>query len=347
MKIIKKLALWLVCVTILELVGFTYVNNHFLAKETTVTTKNILREKLSSEQELSKIPEGASEINISCDGKYMCYSQNNELRFMDLASKKEEIINPSPDSRIVLNKWVEGIDNLLIIEQSTKTDNTFSVCWYNVLEHIKNKPMQLSNDLYNKYLKLQKVKIENVSISSGTESFILQTIDSKGKKRINTVTFNGSIGYFDESKEIENIYLLNSTEKFIYEDRSDGKIKAYDSVRGEVPLDTSKLGNAILLKVDKDDNVFIGSLKDNKINKIYYKSMVIDNDSFKIIDLKKNIDRINLITTFDGNNYEIKRDAVKNLKNNKEYKFKGQFLQISNNNIFSIDNGYLFKTSLQ
>ena len=96
-----------------------------------------------------------------------------------------------------------------------------------------------------------------------------------------------------------------------------------------------------LLGVDETGNIYFGEIKDNKVFKIVYGNVEKSIDTWNKIPLEKSLELNKIYIGKDGEIYVLEEEqkVVKDVKNGKEYKYEGDFLQMYSNGFATIING--------
>ena len=81
MKSLSKIVKWSILALVIELAGFFYVNNFYLAGITSFNIKSVDLKKVEVKKKIdAKIPEEAKSISVSYDGKFVAYILNNGVK---------------------------------------------------------------------------------------------------------------------------------------------------------------------------------------------------------------------------------------------------------------------------
>ena len=96
-----------------------------------------------------------------------------------------------------------------------------------------------------------------------------------------------------------------------------------------------------LLGFDETGNIYFVEIKDNKVFKIVYGNVEKSIDTWNKIPLEKSLEINKMYIGKDGEIYVLEEEQkiVKDVKNGKEYKYEGDFLQMYSNGFATIING--------
>ena len=106
MKVSKKIIAWAILSIILQ-VGGLYVLNNFVFKQSSdFQSKKIEIQKDKTKDINATIPTDAEAINVSYDGKYLTYNENNNLYIQDTKTGTNTKITTENEGRYSLLQMV-------------------------------------------------------------------------------------------------------------------------------------------------------------------------------------------------------------------------------------------------
>ncbi|GAA0730576.1 hypothetical protein GCM10008905_32040 [Clostridium malenominatum] len=338
MKSLKRIATWIVFSLIVQAIGFIYVDQFYLSTNTSVKVKKVEKtEKDSNKYVEVPIPEEADHVNMSFDGKYVAYYVNGELHIISTKDGKEKNIAFDEGVEISYYKWLSDRNRMLIAEKHNGKENGFKLYYYDVDRDEKDKIKDLT-------WADEKSEVEDIQASTLTNVIYIKVSRSGGRS---------SFYWINIMKQMKNVYtkahivgqtaLMPHEDKLLYEDTIFNKIYSTNVENAIVIKDVEK---PRLLGVDTDDNVYIGSMVNEKISKIYYGTLDTPTENWKVMPLMQPANREDIFI-LEGGKLLINdnlRGVVKEIATGKEYDYPGRFLQVYTNGIGSIKDGKLIKT---
>ena len=341
MKSLKRIVTWIIFSLIVQTIGFIYVDKFYLSTNTSIRMKKVEKNKKDDKKSVEvPIPEGADHVNVSFDGKYVAYYINGELKVISTKDGEEKKIAFDEGVEISFYKWLSDRNRMLIAEKHTGKENGFKLFYYDVDRDEKDKVKDLTwaDD---------KSEVEDIQASTLTNVIYIKVSRSGGRS---------SFYWINIMKEMRNVYtkahivgntaLLPHEDKLLYEDTIYNKIY---STNVENSITIKGVDKPRLLGVDIDDNVYIGSLENDKITKIYYGNLETPTSEWKVMPLLQPANRDDIFVLEAGKviiNDNL-RGMVKEVATGKEYSYPGRFVQIYNNGVASIKEGKLIKTSFK
>lgn len=370
MKKVCKIIIWLIVGIVIENICFIYFNNYYFVKKLSINSIKIGNTTL--EETLLSIPKNVSDIKISYDDKYAAYSLENSVKITNLETKKDEEIKNEAGEKLVLFKWMPYKDEIFLLIHSSKDKFNYSLNQYSMISHkISN---TISIDIGKFTLSDNKVAVKNnnsiiiedIKTNSSLNGFLVKTENSGNLNYIFYLLNAGVVVQASDKANITSFYPVSFDDCFLYQKAGDNRIytnlKVYknglsDTVPGAVkdlmdeisfdgnlPDQTLKLDsitNTRLIGTDEKGNAYIGSLNEDKINKLYMVSLIASAADFKIYPLKTPVEEKNIVITSDGGVFAVYKNYIINLRNSKNVKYKGGFVQISDHKLYYISNGCL------
>lgn len=341
MKILKKIFALAILGVVLEAVIFLYLNNIFLKKKAVATFKNI--ETKTYDNKLFSVAGKISNIKISYDNKYAVYEKNGELEVYDIENKAKSDVPVKDGTKIKSYDYMPYEDKLFISECDSNL--RYSIAIYDL--KLKNEVKGISSFNINAPDDNTKNDLCDVKVSKEGSDFLIKGIGADS----DVINYRGDrMNEYDTNRDMPKIKIgeffpLSSEWSFVLQNSKSGEIYIFNEAPSSLisNFHTDKSGNSItkvntnittpkLLYVDEKDNIYIGSLKQNKIAEIECKSL--NNKTFKKYTLKKAAEENNIKFLSDGSIFAVEHGQIRNLKNNKITKINGDFIQIQSNKIF-------------
>ena len=341
MKLYKKIIAWAILSVILQIGGLFILDNFIFKHSSNFQSKKIDIEKNNTEDINATIPTGAENINISYNGKYLTYYENDTLYIEESKTGTKTEVKTEDNGDILYYKWLSDRDRIIIAEKVIKDGS-------NVIQLITYSPKDSSisyvTDIcdYEDDMEVMKItestftSVYYVDIYKGGLKSIVYRIDINNDK--SKVSLQASV--------LGNMQVIPHVDRLVYEDEINNKFYV-TSPNKQLSFNSNK--NLTLLGIDRNDVIYIGELNGEKISSIIYGKVDEDTSSWKTITLDAVVNKDDL---YFNNNSEILindnlKGAVKNLTTGVEVEYEGKLIQIKEDFIATTDNnGKLVYTSL-
>lgn len=342
MKNVKRIITWIVLSLLIQFTVFFYIDKYYLATNTTIKLKKIENKNLDKKPDAEvKIPESAENISVSFDGKYVAYYDGDKLQVVNTKTGEIRDISFNEGVKVSYYKWLSDRNRMLIGEKhNTDGSYGFKLSYYDVDKNTKEEIKDLTWADENS-------EVEDIQASTLTNVIYVKVARSGGKSRIYWINI------MNEMKKINTkAYLVGETaiqyheDKLLYEDATYHKIYATNM---EDSIDINGVKDPRLLGVDSDDNVYIGSMENGKIAKIYYGLLENPTSKWNVIPLSGSVDKNNIYISEQGKimiNDNLK-GTIREVSTGKETSYKGKFLQVYSTGVASIKDGKLIKTNFK
>ena len=335
MKTALMIYRWILISVLLQLVVLSFINFVFLTSRSQVkaTSFEVAEEKPKTDVSL-KVSRNASNFQVSFNGSYASYVQNDKLVIVNLLNKKEiKTIYASPDA-LTYYRWLPD-RNMVIYSLSTREDNPAGVRIYTY---------DVDTGVERDYPRISNIpkgsKVVDIEVSPLTNVVYLKMV--VGNTRANIYKFNimNNLSYIMSTSTDSVIKETNCSDKLVYQD---GRKKLFvrDGIKN-VTWSFPFKKKMSLLEVDSEDRVYVGELDEaGKVVRILYGKLSVEPDkAWSQIMLKRPVIPDNITVTPNGTVYELVESdrCVYNVRNNSQITYKGKFVCILNDYIVSIDN---------
>lgn len=316
--------------------GLFYVNNYYLSDSTNITIQKVTNSSNKKDAEVN-IPTGATNVNVSYNGRYISYYVNEVLKVINTKTGEEKSVEFGSGVKVSYYTWMPDRNRMLIAEKiSSGSSNKFELAYYDVDKDSKDKITDLTwADKKAEVSQIQASPLTNViciKISlSGNRNSIYWINIMKQMKKIDTNAY-----------VIGNIRLIPHEDKLFYEDLTYNKIY----VTGQsAPISIPGTSNICLIATDYNDNVYLGNNANGKVSKIYYKA-VNSKENFSELNIGSEVDKSDIFVSSKGKIYvnDNLKGTVKELSSGKEYNYTGNFVQIFEDGIVSLSDNKVVKT---
>lgn len=341
MKILKRILLWVAISIALQFSILLYVNNYMLAEKTSYKSKKVEKKDVTKSDADVKLPDGFDDINVSFDGKYVAYYDNEILKVVNTKTAEVKNVQFDDGVKVSFYKWLPDRNRMLIAEKVTSNNGSgFKLSYYDIDKDVKE-------DIKNLTWADQKSEVEDIQISTLTNVIYVKVAHS-GKR--------SSIYWINIMKEMRkvdtNAYLIGKirsiphSDNLVYEDLTYQKIGVTNSAKS---LHIKGVDNPCLLGIDGEDKIYIGKVENDKVTAIYSGKLSDDTANWEITSLKSPMDSEDIYISQDGNVYlnDGLKGILTDMSTGKETTYKGKLIQIYDGGIASISDSSLVKTSIK
>ncbi|WP_294156300.1 dipeptidyl-peptidase IV [uncultured Clostridium sp.] len=342
MKLYKKIIAWAILSIILQIGGLFILENFVFKHSSSFKSNKIDVEKENTKDINVSISSGADNVNISYNGKYLTYYENDTLYIEEIKTGTKTEVKTEDKGDILYYKWLSDRDRLIIAEKVVKDgDEVVQLVTYSP----KDSSISYVTDIcdYSDDMEVKKItestftSVYYVDIYKGGLKSIVYRIDINNDK--SKVSLQASV--------LGNMQVIPHVDRLVYEDEINNKFYV-TSPNKQLNFNSNK--NLTLLGIDKNDVIYIGELNGEKIASIIYGKIDEDTSSWGTVTLEAVVNRNDI---YFNNESEILindnlKGAVKNLTTNDEVEYEGKLIAIKEDFIATTDNsGKLVYTSLK
>ncbi|MBU5592262.1 hypothetical protein KQI89_10855 [Clostridium sp. MSJ-4] len=337
MKKLKGLIIIAVISIIFQCVLLVFLDRYYLVDNYNFEVTYL--EKVFSNNITRELPKDLGEKLISCDGKYIAYYENLSIKIINILSGEESYIVPEEDKKIDYFNWSEDGKEIIIAEKGNEINlDKIDICSYDV-ENNKRSNIYKIKDMNSNHSIFLIKKSANKNIT-----YIGYGDDSE--KNIIKVKSGSDIKKLDlQIKEINYFYILPNEEEIIYTDIT--KTNIYSS------LDNKKLSlkdnvTNKFIHMDYHGRLYFEEVKDGKVNKVKLYTMDTDGNLVRGDTIDVSSDEKSVFINNKGqiliNNKSL--GIITSLKDNKEYKYQGDLLNVYDNGFYTVFNNRLIQYKL-
>lgn len=343
MKIIKNILIWSVIALIFQSIFFLAADKYYEhSLMNTKTTEVKLENKNANKKNIDiTLPLSATKVEASFDGEYISYYENNILNVVNTNTGEKQTVPAEKNNESIYNKWLPDINIIILCEKSLEIPKETTIFTYNAETNSKKSPSNSDNSNIKFDLNSSKDKISDIEFSTAMSTFYIKTLKSNGTSDIFFNDVNGNIIHLIKSTKIGTIKTFNNLPGLIYEDMENDVITFTNDKKS---IDNE---NYSILSTDDNENVYVGVLQNNLINKILYGSKDAPISQWYRIALETPVNKNDIIMNreklyikYPQNNY------ILNKQTNEKTSYKGTFLSITDTEVLSIENGKLMRTKL-
>lgn len=344
-KIIKipMIIMFLVLISIGIQTGVLYyINNYYLADNTKIEYKQVVKKIPKADESKLMVEENSTNFKLSPSGKYCVYNVNGELSVINMTDGSKDIVklDNSLDSYFV--KWHDTEDSLILIS-NIKEENAIKVYRYNPKEKALQQALDYNNAAREYDLYTSNSKVVDMQLNIMNTIIYLKTASNENINSLMRLDISGGISKLPiDTKSIGKFFVIKQKDETIYENMSNNSVELFDGYsKKQLNLDKNK--EYKLLYTDQKDNVYIGEIgNNNKIVSILKANLDQDTNDIQWNSIKLSNEEIesDLCITTQGSIYnrDEQKEKILNIENSKETSYKGDFLDMNDDEIISLVN---------
>lgn len=346
-KYIKILLLIIISLTIQTAILF-YINNYYLVDDYEVTFTQEEPEAPVEETVKIKLPNDAKNIKLSPTGKYIHYLSSDTIHVVNLESGRDNSVDLSYNIINYYFRWHDYEDKLIITERNPESGgNAIRIYTYKARDDIKIAALDFNNEIRSYQLSTPEAAVSDLQLNTLNTIMYIKATNNEGTSYINRLDISSGINRIPLGKDnIGRFYINKKDDELVFEDSTNQRV--YRTNKSSIEDISVAVGKSIsLLEVDKNDNIYVGELKDGLIKAIVYNK--VKNTEWASIQLP-HLAAINDIFIFGSDKiFIVNRDnsTVKDINNNKEISFEGKFIDMNSSQIISVNDQNAIVTKLE
>ena len=334
MKRFKMIFSWIIVSLFLQCFLLFFLNNFFFTSDGAIRSKKIELKK-EDRKKLANIDisEYVKDIKLSFDGKYVSYLEDGTINVVNTRDGKSIQMESGINAKILNYNWLNDRHRMLVTQRNNST-GMVGLYYFDVVKNEKN--------IIKDICKIDKNgKVNSIDASTLTDVTYIMMTNYHKDKFIYRLDINQKLTKVDlMCNAIDKIGVVPHEDRLVYGDYLNKNLYV-TSPNKRIKFNDS---NSIeLLSIDNEDEVFIGELNKKEICKIKYGTLKENTSAWKTIDLKESQNKENILINLKGMvflNSEIKGKLI-NLKDNKEYEYKGKLIGVFDDGYGYIYNGKL------
>lgn len=342
MKLYKKIIAWAILSIILQIGGLFVLDNFVFKHSSKFKSNKIDIEKQNTKDINVIIPNGAENVNISYNGKYLTYYENDTLYIEESKTGTKTEVKTEDNGEILYYKWLSDRDRLIIAEKVVKDGET-------VIQLITYSPKDSSVSYVTNICDYEDdMKVMKITESTFTSVYYVDIYRGGLKSMVYRIDINNDKSKVSlQASVLGNMQVIPHVDRLVYEDEINNKFYV-TSPNKQLTFNSNK--NLTLLGIDRNDVIYIGELNGEKISSIIYGKVDEDTSSWKTVNLEAVVNRKDI---YFNNESEILindnlKGAVKNLTTGLEVEYEGKLVQIKEDFIATTDStGKLVYTTLK
>ncbi|MGN0143739.1 MAG: dipeptidyl-peptidase IV [Clostridium sp.] len=341
MKLYKKIIAWAMLSLIIQIGGLFILDKFVFQHSSHFKSNKMDIEKQNTKDINAKIPSGAQNVNISYNGKYLTYYENEVLYIEETKTGIKSEVKTEDNGEILYYKWLSDRDRLVITEKVVKNGEP-------IIQLITYSPKDSSISYVTDICNYEDdMEVTKITESTFTSVYYVDIYKGGLKSTVYRIDINNDKEKVAlQASVLGNMQVIPHVDRLVYEDKISNKFYV-TSPNKQLTFNSNK--NLTLLGIDRNDVIYIGELNGEKIASIIYGKVDEDTSSWQTITLDAVVNRTDL---YFNNKSEILindnlKGAVKNLKTGVEVEYEGKLVQIKEDFIATSDNnGKLVYTSL-
>lgn len=342
MKLYKKIIAWAILSIILQVGGLLVLDNFVFKHSSKFNSNKIDIEKQSTKDISATIPSGAQNVNISYNGKYLTYYENDTLYMEESQSGTKTEVKTEDNGEILYYKWLSDRDRLILAEKVVKDGDS-------VIQLVTYSPKDSSISYVSDICDYEEdMEVKKITESTFTSVYYVDIYRGGLKSTVYRIDINNDKSKIPlQASVLGNMQVIPHVDRLVYEDEINNKFYV-TSPNKQLSFNSNK--NLTLLGIDRNDIIYIGEINGEKISSIIYGSIDEDTSTWKTVALEAVVNRNDI---YFNNESEILindnlKGAVKNLTSGVEIEYEGKLIQIKEDFIATTgNNGKLVYTSLK
>jgi hypothetical protein len=337
MKKLKKVMVWAALSLIVQFSGLFYADNYLFSSDGGKIVSKKVEEKSKQAVKDIQIPQTANHINLSYDGKYVAFYENEILDVVNSMTGEVKKIDFNQGVKVSYYKWLPDRNRMLIAEKpSGKSGGNIKLSYYDV---DKGEKVEVKDIAWTD----SKSEVVDIKLSTLTNVIYIKVAHSGNRSSIYWLNIMKELKKVDtKGYLIGNMEVIPHEDKLVYEDLTYSKINITNM---KDPLTFKNSGKMTLISIDEEDNIYLGEIQNNKIVKIYYGIAKQPADKWKSTILKEPVEQKDMYVSGAGTIYfnDNLKGVVTDITTGKETKYEGRFLQMYSEGVATISQGKLLK----
>ncbi|MDP4087820.1 MAG: hypothetical protein Q8930_00965 [Bacillota bacterium] len=347
MKKIKIIIIWSLIATVFQMFILLFLNNYYWKSQSSFSIVQVTQNDTSKlERPDINLPINARDIRVSYNSKHISFMENGKLTILNTSTGTANSISIPDKGTISYYRWLPDRDRMIIAEKYTKGYQSY-IKLSNYDENLggRNEIVDNHQQIVKIVLPDKNYEVTDMSLSTAT-SILYIRISKPGSKSIiyHMNTMNQIIKLGEEGYQMRDMEALSTEDKLIYED---SKYKKLVVVQSSKKLALPYVNEPVLLGVDDDDNIYVGSMSNGKVTKIYYGKLDMPGETWNTLEPKEPCARNEVFIGRKGKvfiNDNLRGDVI-NLSDNIITEYKGEFISLYDKGIISMNNGKVLNQS--
>lgn len=331
MKRFKKIIAWAMISLVIQVCGLLVLDKFVFQQTSTFESKKIELKKDNTQNINVTVSTNAENIEISDNGKYLTYKENDALYIQDTQSGTKNQITTEENGEILYSKWLPK-KNILAIAEKVEKDGEKKI------QLITYNPSKSAEVFVSEICTYQNnMEIKKISASTSTNVYYIDVYRGGMKSTVYRIDINNDLTKINlQANILGNMEVIPREDRLIYGDQVNKKFFA-TSPNKQLTFNSNK--NLTLLGIDRQSIVYMGELNGDKISSIIYGKVDENTTNWKTITLDAVVSENDLY--FNDNSEILVNDnlkgIVKNLTTGAEIEYEGKLVQIKEDFIATVN----------
>ena len=344
MKGLKRIVTWAMLSIMMQLAGLTFLDQVIFTHSSEFEEKEI--EPVKKQDVTIQIPTSAEEISTSYNGKYIKYIEDGKLKVVTTRTSEIKEVEVDEGTEILFSKWMPR-DNYIIMAEKimvSSRNSVINIISYNPRNSTK-KSLLVDSDSLCRYQ--NGMKIDDIVSSTAGTKYISISRDGFNSQ-VYRIDINDNVRTLPlKIPNIGSMSVFPHKDEFIYEDKLNKNIYSYTNLKN-VKLNLGNEDNLSLLGLDENDNMYIGKIENDKVNKIIYGTLENSIENWTTVDLEKPKNPKDIYITTKGDLFvnDNLTGTITNVNNGEIITYDGMFIEMTDRVIITSSNGTIFMKSI-
>lgn len=342
MKIVKRIIIATIIGAIIQNLIFLYIEKIYLVNRSDYSIQKVDSNEAADNLEIN-ISEGAEDIRASYDGRYISYMINNNLEIYNTKDGSKNIYK-EVIGKLACYEWLTDCNKMIVIEKIIKGGTQYFVP---ISYDGKSSEASEITDFDMNEIKIKcgssQSKVDKVAFSTASSSLYIKVENENGKSDLYYANQMNQLEKVKSEASIGNIVVpITSTNAVI---EMENKISI---LNGSNNITIPNVPNPKILGTDKNNKVFFCNDNNGKTDIIYYADITEENYKWSRLKLKTEEKISDIYIDYSGKVYinYPSENKIKDVKDNKEYEYEGEFLQTYSEGIVTKDKNKIIKKIL-
>lgn len=270
MKVYKMIIIWVLISISIQVIGLSYLDKYYFVESSDI--KSIKLEvvpKKVNKNIVIEIDPTAKQTQISNDGKYLSYYENDKLKVVDSDTGTVNTVKIVDGATLSFYKWLPDRNRIILAEKMVRNGNSIIKFYY--YDVSKNITEEVRNDAADKeiYLDLKngKSEIEDIELSPLTNVMYVKVLDPGKRNVIYRLNIMADMNKLKTKAYSIGKMQISYTEDEIYFE--DLLYKRIINSEGNVAK-TPEMENPSIVGSDSENNIYVADVKSGLVSKLYW-----------------------------------------------------------------------------
>lgn len=335
MRVIKRLIAWSLLSLAIQFCVLFYIDRECFKHSSNFKIVQVDKTVEQKKQDLF-IPSNATNVDCSYDGKYISYFVDNKFYVVNVSTlQSNEVITGDKARSILYCEWLYNRDRIIVAEKKDSSNGK-------VVNILNYDPQNNDEELLKELCDYSDgIKVDDIAVSTANGVTYVEVSDKGVDGSIYRIDINESI---DEVTKwvgtLASLEVFQYNDKMVYIDSNNGNlIYVYSGGKTQkIPVDfPNKLK---IIGLIGTQTIYLGEQVDGKITAIIYGDLNQNSSTWKKQSLLQPKDINDVFVNekgqilIDNNN-----GSIQNLSTGVKTNYEGVLVKMTNEIIFSLNNG--------